>query len=147
MSTTSSTSTTGRPIRSDPIHSLYYGAQFLDRVNGPEDRDGVPSEDWPPRVVPGNEGLSGDPPSDATVLWDGDEATLDRWEHTDESEPEWVEHEEYFAVNLGSGNIRTKESFGDCHLHLEWRSPEEYDGYVDIEEGATARHRGTAVSS
>jgi len=42
------------PIRSDPFP--YYGAQFLDRVNGPEDRDGVPSEDWPPRVVPGTKG-------------------------------------------------------------------------------------------
>jgi len=128
----------------EPMDSLYYGAQYLERANGPTDRDGVPSEEWPPRVVPGEEGLSGDPPSDATVLWDGAEATLDGWEHTDGSDAEWSENEEYFAVNLGSGSIRTEEAFGDSHLHLEWRVPEEYDGYVDIDEGGDGQTPGNS---
>jgi len=120
----------------EPVHSLYYGAEYLDRINGPTDR--------PLRVVPGNDGLSGDPPSDATVLWDGDEATLESWEHTDGSEPEWNEDGDYFAVDLGSGNIRTGEAFGDCHLHLEWRVPEEYDGYVDIENDGDGQTPGNS---
>ncbi len=122
----------------EPVHSLYYGAEYLDRINGPQER--------PPRVVPGDDGLSGDPPSDATVLWDGDEATLEGWEHTDGSEAEWNEAEdgEYFEVNLGSGNVRTGEAFGDCHLHLEWRVPEEYDGYVDVENDGDGQTPGNS---
>lgn len=113
----------------NPIESLYTGAQYLERWNGPQHRSGAPSEEWPPRVVPGAEGLSADPPSDATILWDGEEATLDGWQHyPDGGDAEWIEHDDYFEVNLGTGDIQPEESMGDCHLHLEWRVPEGLEG-------------------
>ncbi|XVH33068.1 family 16 glycoside hydrolase (plasmid) [Haloferacaceae archaeon DSL9] len=113
----------------DPIDSLYTGAEFLERWNGPCDRGGAPFEGRPPRVVPGAEGLGAEPPSDATILWDGDEATLDGWQHyPDGRDAEWIEHGEYFEVNLGTGDIQPEEALGDCHLHLEWRVPEGLEG-------------------
>ncbi len=120
----------------EPVESLYTGAEFLERWNGPRHRAGVPSEEWPSRVVPGDGGLSGDPPSDATILWDGDSATLDDWQHLDGRDAEWTEHGaeddddgyDYFRTNLGTGGIQPKEALGDVHLHLEWQIPEEFDG-------------------
>ena len=115
----------------NPVKSLYHGAEYLERWNGPRHRSGVPSETWPPRVVPGEEGLSGDPPSDATILWDGAEASLDSWQHLDGSDAQWFERGnddsyDYFEINSGTGGIEPEEALGDCHLHLEWREPEEF---------------------
>jgi len=32
------------------------------------------------------------------------------------------------VVQGGTGNIETKEGFGDCQLHIEWRTPAEVKG-------------------
>ncbi|ELZ43667.1 hypothetical protein C471_00040, partial [Halorubrum saccharovorum DSM 1137] len=86
----------------------------------------------PDRVEPAAGGLSGDPPGDATVLWNGDDATLDDWQKPDGSEPDWVETADYFEVNSNvSGNVQPQESLGDVHLHLEWRAPEDLDGIAN----------------
>ncbi len=83
----------------------------------------------PRRVKPGAEGLSADPPSDATILWNGKEASLDDWQHyPDGRDAEWIEHDDYFKTNLGTGDIQPNEEIGDCHLHLEWRIPEGLEG-------------------
>lgn len=88
-----------------------------------------PGEESPERVAPGENGLSRDPPEDATFLWDGDDATLDDWQHySDGRDAEWIEHDDYFEVNLGTGDIQPKETMGDIHLHLEWRVPEGLEG-------------------
>jgi len=102
---------------------------------------GVPGEDyeppaeseWPPRVEPSAGGIGPDPPGDATILWDGDTATLDDWEHSgaspfggeDGAPAEWYERDGYFETNPSTGDIRPKAEMGDCHLHLEWRVPED----------------------
>lgn len=69
----------------------------------------------PPRVVPGGE-ISVPPPADATVLFDGTslEAFGDTtWEIRDGS---------LVATEKG---LSTKQLFGDCQLHVEWRAPVE----------------------
>jgi hypothetical protein len=74
---------------------------------------------WPePKVV--DPGPVGGPPSDAVVLFDGTD--LSQWNGGDK----W-EIKDGYAVAAGGG-INTKESFGDCQLHVEWAAPEEVKG-------------------
>lgn len=74
---------------------------------------------WPePAVI--DPGPVGGPPSDAIVLFDGKD--LSQWHGGDK----WV-IEDGVATSKG-GDIRTKASFGDCQLHLEWASPEKVVG-------------------
>jgi len=71
-----------------------------------------PDRPAPPKVRPG---WAGRAPSDAVVLFDG--ADLSKWQDSD-----WkIEDGELIAV---SGNLQTKDSFGDCQLHLEWQAPD-----------------------
>ncbi|MEM9799429.1 MAG: DUF1080 domain-containing protein [Planctomycetota bacterium] len=73
-----------------------------------------------PRVVSPGEGTA--PPSDAIVLFDG--SGTDAW-----TGGPWTVADGAMTVN-GTGGIQTKESFGDCQLHLEWRAPT-YEGDED----------------
>ncbi|MEF8787685.1 MAG: DUF1080 domain-containing protein, partial [Planctomycetota bacterium] len=59
-----------------------------------------------------------EPPSDAIVLFDGED--LSEWESTDGSEPGWKVEDGNIVIELGTGYIRTKRRFGDCQLHIEW---------------------------
>lgn len=68
----------------------------------------------PPVVTPG---VGTAPPSDAVVLFDG--TNTDAWEGGP-----WKLVDGAMEVN-GSGSIRSKESFGDLQLHLEWSAPAE----------------------
>ena len=63
-------------------------------------------------------------PSDAIVLFDG--KNLDQWESTkDGSVAKWKVEDGVMTVVGGAGGISTKKLFGDCQLHIEWRSPNE----------------------
>lgn len=68
------------------------------------------------------------PPSDAIVLFDG--KSLDHWEPVRAGEPGWkVEGGAMVVVPQPKPcDIRTKQSFGDVQLHLEWRAPAEIKG-------------------
>jgi len=63
------------------------------------------------------------PPSDAIILFDGGNA--DSWQHDDGSSVKWTIEDDVMTVLPGAGQITTKGNFGDCQLHLEWRSPDE----------------------
>lgn len=75
----------------------------------------LPGIDWPepPIVTPGSENAQ--PPSDAIVLFDGKD--LSAWENGEG----WKVVDGVAIV--GSEPIHTKQSFGDCQLHLEWSAP------------------------
>ena len=60
-------------------------------------------------------GTNGSAPSDAVVLFDGKD--LSAWNGADK----WKIEDG--AMIAGKGDIRTKEGFGDCQLHIEWSSP------------------------
>ena len=111
------------------IHALLgmAGAQ-----EGPDWKEGLPRQHksiWlvhdpdrpkPPPVEPG---LHRDaPPSDAIVLFDGTD--ISSWErHRREGgDAEWKVESGYMEVN-DTGSIRTRESFRDCQLHLEYMAP------------------------
>jgi hypothetical protein len=71
--------------------------------------------EWPepPIVTPGK--TDADPPSDAVVLFDGKD--LSAWENGDR----W-KVEDGVAI-ARRGDITSKQSFGDCQLHVEWSAP------------------------
>ncbi len=74
---------------------------------------------WPePKVVdPGSTDAA--PPSDAIVLFDGKD--LSQWEPTRKGQLKRWKFEEGYGI--AGCAIRTKRSFRDCQLHLEWSSP------------------------
>lgn len=61
-------------------------------------------------------------PSDAIVLSD------QMWTHKDGSAINWTVENGVMTVKKGSGPIFTKDKFGDCQLHVEWRAPKEIKG-------------------
>jgi len=63
----------------------------------------------------------GHPPSDAVVLFDGTD--LSKWNHKDGSAPKWKVENGYAEVVAKTGYIYTKQAFGDCQLHVEFREP------------------------
>jgi hypothetical protein len=78
----------------------------------------------PPIVTPGTastQDTPGKPPSDAIVLFDG--TGLEQWLSNDGSIAKWKVENGYFEVVPKTGNIHTKNSFGDCQLHVEFSEP------------------------
>jgi len=70
-------------------------------------------------------GINGGPPSDAIVLFDGH--GLSQWKSASGGEAKWRVENGIVEVN-GTGNIMTKEEFGDVQVHVEWASPSEVRG-------------------
>ena len=83
-----------------------------------------PDRPHPRMVTPSEE--SGGPPSDAIVLFDGHD--LSQWTSDDGGPPKWKVADGYFEVAPDTGNLVTKEKFGDCQLHVEWEEPEDVSG-------------------
>ena len=68
-------------------------------------------------------------PSDAVVLFNGE--NLDAWESTKEdvvNAPWQINKDGSMTVVGGTGDIQTKESFGDMQLHVEWQAPQVVEG-------------------
>ncbi len=67
----------------------------------------------PPIIKPAD--TVGLPPSDATVLFNGQD--LSNWKNGDN----WPVADG--VMSSGKGMITSQEEFGDCQLHIEWASP------------------------
>jgi len=80
----------------------------------------------PPVVTPGKS--CGDAPSDAIILFNGD--NLEKWVLAgDTTKPaDWIVKNGILTVNKKSGNIQTRQSFQDYQLHIEWRIPKDIAG-------------------
>jgi hypothetical protein len=85
----------------------------------------VPATDWkpadpnrphPPKVTPpiGDNGA----PSDAIRLFSGKD--LAAWQHAKGKPADWKLADDYMEVVPGTGDLQTKEPYGDCQLHVEW---------------------------
>jgi hypothetical protein len=78
----------------------------------------------PAVVTPSNQ--PGGPPSDAVILFDGKD--LSAWMGHPSTitkagaagPPEWKVENGYFEVVPKTGDLATKEKFGDCQVHVEW---------------------------
>lgn len=118
----------GLPFASDP----------QDEPDGYDDTPFLPDSEWrvhdiarpvPPVVEAPAE--RGGPPGDAKVLFDGQDTSAWRksWEGSVE-EPvdiEWKVEDGAMVVTR-SGQIETREHFGDVQLHIEWSAPTEIQG-------------------
>jgi hypothetical protein len=85
------------------------------------------SEVWHPEpqvITPGK--TAQDAPSDAIILFDGKD--LSQWQSLDGSPAKWKIKDGYMVVAAGTGNIKTKKNFGDCQLHVEWKTPDSVKG-------------------
>jgi len=76
-------------------------------------------EDWknkPAQVTPSE---NNQPPSDAIVLFERNK--LDKWQYAKGEKPKWNISGNEFSVTINEPDIFTKQSFGDCQLHVEWK--------------------------
>ncbi|MBE7172459.1 MAG: DUF1080 domain-containing protein [Williamsia sp.] len=94
-----------------------------------------------PKVVTPGKTMS-DPPSDAVVLFNGKD--LSQWVLvSDSTKPaDWTVANGLLTVKKSSGNIRTKQSFLDYQLHIEWRIPSSITG-----EGQARGNSGVFLAS
>ena len=67
-------------------------------------------------------------PSDAIILFNG--KNLNQWVMADDrSQPaKWIVNNDILTVDKKTGNIETKQSFGNYQLHIEWREPQNISG-------------------
>lgn len=89
--------------------------------------DPLATEIWTPKpkkVTPGT--LPGEAPSDAIILFDGKD--LSKWSSIDGKEAKWEVKDGTFTVMKGTGDIKTRQTFGDVQLHIEWREPPGLEG-------------------
>jgi len=104
------------------------------------------TDDWTPvtdSVI--TTGAFLEPPSDAIVLFDGTD--LSHWQaapgyfpsmegvpgyleiiQQEHGPAPWKVEDGVMTVVPGSGNIMTKQGFGDMHLHVEWKTPSVIEG-------------------
>ena len=66
------------------------------------------------------------PPEDAQILFDHNVASLEAWEQEALEKGNWKLAGNYLEAY--SGGIVSKARFGDAHIHVEWRYPENYQG-------------------
>ncbi len=109
------------------------GAAQEHPVLGYEDTPMLPGGKWhvhdikrphPPVVAPGtfsSEESPGKPPSDAIVLFDGTD--LSKWRTAKGERAGWKVENGYMEVVPRTGDIFTRDEFGDCQIHVEWRTP------------------------
>ncbi len=107
---------------------------------GYEDTPVLPGQPWrvhdlkrpqPPLIQPG--ARPGEPPSDAVILFDGKD--LSRWyqrgkgpERGKTFQPRWRVRNGYMEVVGGTGDLVSKEKFGDAQYHIEWAAPPRIEG-------------------
>lgn len=119
--------------------ALLAGQQKHDPV-GYTDTPMLPNQQWrvhdinrphPAAITPG--ASIGQPPSDAIVLFDGKDLT--KWQQRGRgadrgkmSEAKWKVNDGYFEVGAGTGDLISKDAFGDAQYHVEWSEPVDVKG-------------------
>jgi len=90
----------------------------------------------PPVVTPAEQ--PGQPPSDAIVLFDGRDTSQWEKDRPGGGDIEWKVENGYMEIAKKAGGIRTKKSFGNCQLHIEWAAP------AEVNPKATGQSRGNS---
>jgi hypothetical protein len=107
---------------------------------GFKDTPMLPNQPWhvhdsdrphPPLVTPG--ATPGAPPSDAIVLFDGKD--LSKWAQRGRGadagklvEPKWKVVNGMIETAPHTGDLITRDKFGDCQFHIEWMEPSNLKG-------------------
>ncbi len=99
----------------------YHSKWFVHDLNRPK----------PTKVAPAAKPC--DAPADAIVLFDGTD--LSKWMKRNGADAEWTVKDGYAELNH-TRSIMTRQKFGDCQLHLEFRTP--------TPPGKKDQHRGNS---
>jgi hypothetical protein len=98
----------------------YPGYEDTPLIPGSEFRVHQQDRPQPSRVIPPETCETAcAPPSDAIVLFNG--ASLEQFEETSWEIADGI-------LIAGHGSLYTKEAYGDCQLHVEWRTPNPPEG-------------------
>lgn len=57
-----------------------------------------------------------------TILFDGTAESMKNWHNRDGSPIDWILEGNIMTVN--HGDIISNETYGDAHIHIEWREPD-----------------------
>jgi hypothetical protein len=98
-------------------------------------KTGDRSRPLPPMVTPAEPSTqerAGTAPSDAVQLFNGKD--LSAWQQLNGKPIAWKLGDGYFEDSPGTGDVVTKQAFGDCQLHVEWATPSQPHG-TDQEPG------------
>lgn len=112
--------------------ALVTGAVFAQDSEEERQAQSKVTEVWEP-VPEKIEAPEGKAPSDAIVLFDG--SSTDAWESVEGGAIGWKVEDGAMISTPGEGDIRTKESFCDVQLHVEWRAPAETEGFEGQDRG------------
>lgn len=88
-------------------------------------QDPKATEDWSHKPALVTPGCNQNPPSDAIVLFKKAKDLSANWV-SQKGPAQWKARCRTLTVS-GSGDIMTKENFGDCQLHVEFRTPKKFD--------------------
>jgi hypothetical protein len=87
-----------------------------------------PDRPHPPVVTPAPVSTPAAPPSDAIVLFNGSD--LSQWQgapspitHSGDATPQWKLANGVLEIVPHTGDLATRQSFGDVQLHIEWSAP------------------------
>ncbi|MFL5808794.1 MAG: DUF1080 domain-containing protein [Flavisolibacter sp.] len=104
---------------------IFIALFFIIKTSVAQQRQGDPAltEVWNPvpRIVTPGQSASL-PPSDAIILFSGN-GDSSKWSGLNGKAFGWKLSDSFMTVTPGAGEIHTKQSFGDCQLHIEWRTP------------------------
>jgi len=102
----------------------------------------------PPVVTPGPYTAKPKPPSDAIILFDGKD--LSKWGHAGTGpnagkivDTRWPVKDGYFEVQTGSGQLVSRDKFGDIQLHVEWSSPNPPVGTSQVADSGCVGGQGS----
>jgi len=79
------------------------------------------TEDWSRKPAVVSPGKFNSPPSDAIVLYRSPQDVVN-WVRDNGEPVRWIA-DSVLTAQKGAGSIRTVRPFGDCQLHIEWRTP------------------------
>lgn len=102
---------------------LVSAALLMPAISADAQQKGKPedTEVWEPVPAVVTPGSGTAAPSDAIVLFDG--KNLDQWESEKGGAAPWTLSNGAMTVAPKKGGIKTKASFEDFQLHIEWRTP------------------------
>lgn len=100
------------------VFLYFFSASVFSQITDPK-----ATEVWQPEPRSVTPGQGTKPPSDAVILFSG--ADFSEWMSAkDSSAAKWdLNADSSATVKPGAGDIMTKRVFGDCQLHIEFRTP------------------------
>lgn len=107
----------------DMMKDKFIKGYTIEYDSGKPITDPTLTEVWEPEPVAVVARKRDKAPSDAIVLFGNGDASGFR--HYDGSEVKWKASKKELKAEPGTGDIRSKQDFGSCQVHVEWKSPKE----------------------